>query len=69
MVFRIMEGKVNDVDLSGITVIYNGDILYPKFADFMEKGSEGGVYVSDSATEEQRKVLDSLVRANMGAFL
>ena len=51
MVFRIKEGKVNDVDLSGLTVIYNGDILYHKFADFMEKGSEGGVYISDSATE------------------
>ena len=68
MVFRIKEGKVNDVDLSGLTVIYNGDILYPKYVDFMKKGSEGGVYVSDNATEEQRKVLDSLVSANMGAL-
>jgi len=67
MVFRIGEGVVNDVDLSGITVIYNGDILYPKFADFMEHGSEGGVYVSDNATEEQSKVLDTLVRTNIGA--
>ena len=68
MVFRIKEGKVDGVDLSGITVIYNGDILYPKFADFMEHGSEGGVYVSDNATEEQRKVLDTLVATNMGAL-
>jgi hypothetical protein len=68
MVFRIKEGKVNDVDLSGITVIYNGDILYPKFVDFMQKGSEGGVYVSDNATEEQRKVLDTLVSTNIGAL-
>ncbi len=68
MVFRILEGKVNDVDLSGITVIYNGDILYPKFADFMEKGSEGGIYISDNATEKQRKVLDTLVTTNIGAL-
>ena len=68
MVFRIKEGKVNDVDLSGITVIYNGDILYPKFVDFMQKGSEGGVYVSDNATEEQRKVLDTLVNTNRRPF-
>ena len=68
MVFRIEDGKVNDVDLSGITVIYNGDILHPKFADFMEHGSEGGVYVSDNATEEQRKVLDTLATTNMGAL-
>jgi hypothetical protein len=68
MVFRIEDGNVNDVDLSGITVIYNGDILHPKFADFIEHGSEGGVYVSDNATEEQRKVLDSLVTTSMGGF-
>jgi hypothetical protein len=68
MVFRIEEGKVNDVDLAGITVIYNGDILYPKYADFMQYGSEGGIYVSDNATEEQRKVLDTLVTTNMGAL-
>jgi hypothetical protein len=67
-VFRIAEGTVNDVDLSGITVIYNGDILYPKFADFMKYGSEGGVYVSDDAREDQRKVLDTLVATNMGAL-
>ncbi len=69
MVFRIKEGKVNDVDLSGITAIYNGDILYPKFEDFMKNGSEGGIYVSDNATEEQRKVLDTLVTTNVGALL
>jgi hypothetical protein len=68
MVFRIKDGKVNGVDLSGITVIYNGDIPYPKFADFMKHGSEGGVYVSDNATEEQRKILDTLVTTNMGAL-
>lgn len=68
MVFRIQEGTVNDVDLAGITVIYNGDILYPKFADFMENGSEGGIYVSDTATEEQRTVLDTLVTTSMGAL-
>jgi hypothetical protein len=45
-VFRIKEGEVNGVDLSGITIIYDGDILYPKFTDFMKYGSEGGVYVN-----------------------
>jgi hypothetical protein len=69
MVFRIEEGKVNDVDLAGITVIYNGDILFPKFEDFMKNGSEGGIYVSDNATEGQRKVLDTLVTTNMGGLV
>ena len=68
MVFRIEEGKVNGVDLAGITVIYNGDILYPKFEDFVKNGSEGGIYVSDNATEEQRNVLDTLATTNIGAL-
>jgi len=69
MVFRIKEGRVNDVDLSGITVIYNADIPYTKCEEFIEKGSEGGIYVSDNATEKQRKVLDTLVTTNIGATL
>jgi len=68
MVFRIEQGKVNGVDLSGITEIYNGDIHYPKFADFMEHGSERGIYISDHATEEQRQVLDTLTTTHMGAL-
>jgi hypothetical protein len=68
MVFRIEEGEVSGVDLKGITVIYNGDILHPKFADFMEHGSEGGIYITDRATEEQRGVLDTLTTTHMGAL-
>jgi hypothetical protein len=66
-VWRIREGRVKDVDLSGITVIYVGDILHPAFRDLMKKGSEGGIYISDTATIQQRKVLDSLVISSLGA--
>lgn len=69
MVFRIQEGKVNDVDLSGITVMYMGDIPHSTFEELMRDGSEGGIYVSDNATAEQRKVLDTLVVNNIGAVL
>ena len=31
MVFRIQEGGVNDIDLSGITILYMGDIPHPSF--------------------------------------
>ena len=67
MVFRIKKGCVNDIDLSGIAVVYNGNIRYPKFEDFMQNGSEGSVYVSHNAIDEQRKVLDTLVTTNIGA--
>ena len=36
MVFRIQEGKVNDVDLSGITVIYQGDLPHASFQEVMD---------------------------------
>jgi hypothetical protein len=69
MVFRIKEGKVNDVDLSGTTVIYMGDILHPKFEELMSHGSEGGIYISDNTGSEQRKVLDSVVAQAIGGVL
>jgi len=69
MVFRIKDGKVNGVDLAGITVIYLGDIPHPSFEELLQLGSEGAVYISDNATPKQRKVLDILVVQSIGGFL
>lgn len=69
MVFRIEEGAVNGVDLSSITIVYNGDIRHSTFKDFLEQGSEAGIYVSDNATEAQRGVLDTLVETGLGGVL
>lgn len=69
MVFRIKEGKVNNVDLAGVTVIYAGDIPHPGFKELLEIGSEGMIYISDKATPEQREVLDTLVVKSLGAAL
>ena len=69
MVFRIQGGSVNDVDLSGITVLYMGDIPHPSFKELMEMGSEGGIYISDNATPQQREVLEVLVRNAIGGVL
>jgi hypothetical protein len=70
MVFRIQEGTMNDVDLSGTTVVYLGDLPHSTYAEVMEKGSEGAIYINDTATPEQRKVLDILaVNALGGAIM
>ncbi|MBW1679114.1 MAG: DUF1326 domain-containing protein [Deltaproteobacteria bacterium] len=70
MAFRIQEGTVNDVDLSGITVVYLGDLPHSTYAEVIEKGSEGAIYISDNAIPEQRKVLDILaVNALGGNFM
>jgi hypothetical protein len=69
MVFRIREGTVNEVDLSGITVIYLGDLPHSTYAEVTEKGSEGVIYISDNATPQQRKVLDILVVNALGGVI
>lgn len=69
MVFRIKEGKVNGVDLSGITIIYVGDIPHSSFAEIMTKGSEGGIYISNNATTQQREVLNGLAVQSLGGLL
>jgi hypothetical protein len=69
MVFRIQEGKVNDIDLSGITLVYMGDIPHESFEELLSIGSEGGIYISDNATTEQRNILDTLAVENIGGFL
>jgi len=69
MVFRIKEGKVNDVDLSDITVIYQGDLPHANFQEVMERGSNGGIYISDNATPEQREVLDTFAINSLGGAL
>jgi len=69
MVFRIQEGKVNEVDLAGITVIYQGDLPHATFQEVLERGSNGGIYVSNVATVQQREVLDTFVVNSLGAAL
>lgn len=69
MVFRIEEGEVNHVDLSGITLIYAGDIPHPSFEELLELGSEGAIYISDNASPQQREILDVLAVNNMGAAI
>jgi hypothetical protein len=69
MVFRIQGGRVNDIDLSGITILYMGDIPHPSFKELLEIGSEGGIYISDNATPAQREILDVLALKAIGGVL
>ena len=56
--FQFEEGKLGDVDVSGVLAINVVDLYSNKAADLVVKGGEGGVYISDKTTEEQRKYLD-----------
>lgn len=66
MAFRITEGTVNDVDLSGITAVYLGDLPHATYAEVVERGSEGAIYISDDASPEQRAILDTVAREALG---
>jgi len=56
--FQFEEGKLGDVDVSGVLAINVVDLYSNKAADLIVKGGEGGVYISDKTTEEQRKYLE-----------
>ncbi|MHA1992804.1 MAG: DUF1326 domain-containing protein [Candidatus Hodarchaeales archaeon] len=56
--FQFEEGKLGEVDISGVLAINVVDLYSNKAADLVVKGGEGGVYISDKTTEEQRKYLD-----------
>lgn len=56
--FQFEEGKMGEVDISGVLAINVVDLYSNKVAELMVKGGEGGVYISDKTTEEQRKYLE-----------
>ncbi len=56
--FQYEEGNIGEVDVSGILAINVVDLYSNKAADLLTKGGEGGVYISDKTTEEQRKYLE-----------
>ncbi|MFX1296108.1 MAG: DUF1326 domain-containing protein [Promethearchaeota archaeon] len=58
-VFRIEEGKIGDVDISGVLAIHVIDLYSNKAADVLTKGGEGGLYINEKTTEEQRKYLEA----------
>jgi len=58
--FQYNEGKIGDVDISGVMAIHVVDLYSNKAADVLSKGGEGGVYISNNTTEEQRKYLEPL---------
>lgn len=59
--YQIREGKIQRVDMKGINILFHMDEIGPK-PGFVK---EGAVYISDNATEEQKKILKSFVIEKM----
>ena len=67
--FQVDEGKIGDVDISGILAINVIDLYSNKAMDVLPKGGEGGLYISENTTEEQRKYLEPFFTSNAPGML
>jgi hypothetical protein len=64
-VYDIKEGQINGVDMAGIQVISVADILSRRAADLAVSGTAAAIYIGDNTSEEQRRILESFVAANL----
>jgi hypothetical protein len=69
LIAQIKEGKIDNVDIGGTLVIAVADLFSGKAADLPVKGGEGGIYISNNTTEEQRKLLQPFLVNNIPGFL
>ena len=69
MVFRNTDGIDDGVNLSGVAIVYIGDLPHATSAEVHEKGSEGAIYISDDTTPEQREILNELTIGAIGGVL
>lgn len=60
--YQIKEGRIQNVDMKGIAILFHMDGIGPKPSDIVD---EGAVYISDNATEEQREILKPFVMDKM----
>jgi hypothetical protein len=60
--YQIKEGQIQNVDMKGINILFHMGGIGPKPDDGTK---EGAVYISDNATEEQRKILKPFVMEKM----
>jgi hypothetical protein len=67
--FEIKEGFIGDIDISGLKVIQVIDLFSPKFVDLMLKGGEGGIYIEENATSQQKELIEPFLTRNIPGFL
>ena len=67
--FQIKEGQIDNVDVGGILVITVVDLFSPKFTEVMLQGGEGGLYISEAASEKQRRVVETFFTNNVPGMI
>ena len=64
-VYDVREGQINGVDVGGLRIISVADILSTRAADLPVSGTAAAIYVSDTATAEQRPIIEAFVATSL----
>ena len=65
LTYQIEEGHIQDVDMKGIIILCHMDGIGPKFTDLAKGVKEGAAYISETATNEQRTVLEPFIMEHL----
>jgi hypothetical protein len=65
LTYQIKEGHIQNVDMKGIIITCHMDGIGPKPSDMAKGVEEGAAYISDHATDEQRKLLEPFIMEHL----
>jgi hypothetical protein len=65
LTYQIKEGHIQDVNMKGIIITCHMDGIGPKHTDLAKGVKEGAAYISENATDEQRKILEPFVMEHL----
>ena len=65
LTYQIKEGQIQNVDMKGIIITCHMDGIGPKHTDMAKGVKEGAAYISENATDEQRKILEPFVMEHL----
>jgi hypothetical protein len=65
LTYQIKEGQIQNVDMKGIIITCHMDGIGPKPADLAKGVKEGAAYISENATDQQRKILEPFVMEHL----
>lgn len=63
--YQITEGHVGNLDMEGINIIIEQTDIGPRFVDLDKPNKEGAIYISDTVSKEQKKVLEEFTKSNL----
>jgi len=64
--YQITEGHIQNVDMKGVVIIQQQEGIGPKVTDLATGADEGASYIGDNVNDEQRSVLESFLKTDLG---